>query len=92
MEANKMKIKELIKVLNKYPQDMDIMVLADEFACYYTLEKRRIKKKTLLLGHTAMDVRRLKRCEHPGPPRWREKHQFFGECDIKDKRNILVIQ
>lgn len=87
-----MKIKELSKILKKYPQDMDVMVLADEFGYYYPLEKQRIKSKTLWLGHTSMDVKRLKRCEYPGLPKWREKDCFFEKYDVKEKRKILVIE
>ena len=71
---------------------MDIMVLCDEFACYHPLEKIRIKKKTLWLGYTSNDVKHLKRCEYPGIPKWREKNSFYGECEIKEKRSVLVIE
>ena len=87
-----MKVKELSKILKDYPEDMDIMVLCDEFGCYYPLEKTRLKKKTLLLGHTSMDVKRLKKCEYSGPPKWREKHNFYDNCEVKEKRKILVIE
>ena len=87
-----MKIKDLISLLKKYPKELDIMVLVDEFGCYYPLENRRIKKKTLWLGHTSMDVKRLKRCEYPGPPKWRVKYSFFENCDVKEKRKVLVIE
>jgi hypothetical protein len=87
-----MKIKELRKFLKKYPEDMDIMVLCDEFGCYHPLEKRRIKNKTLWFGHTSMDVKRLKRGEYPGSPKWRVKYSFFEECDVKEKRKVLVIE
>ena len=92
MEGCKMKVKELSNILKRYPEDMDIMVLVDEFGCYYPLENKRIKKKTLWLGHTSMDIKHLKRCEYPGSPKWREKDRFYAMCDIKEKRKMLVVE
>jgi hypothetical protein len=83
-----MKIKELSKILKKYPEDMDVMVLCDEFGYYHPLERRRIKNKMLWFGHTSMDVKRLKRSEYPGPPKWRVKYSFFEECDVKEKKKV----
>jgi len=86
-----MNIKDLIEFLQKCPPELDVLVLADEFACYYPLEKEMLKTKNLCLGHTEQDVKKIKRCEYPGSPKWREKDWFHGKCDIKKKRKVLTI-
>ena len=91
-----MKIKELIKILKKYPQELDIMLLADEFLCYYPLKRGRMSVKILLLGHNEHDLKRIQQRikdgnNEPIEPRWREKDWFFGKSEIKEEKKVLTL-
>lgn len=95
-----MKVKDLISLLKQYPKDLDVMVLADEFLCYYPLKKERIIQKTLFLGNTGYEMvinsERKKKNNDLIPFKWREKNWFYDDDKykrkIKEKRKVLVIE
>ena len=72
------------------------MLLADEFLCYYPLEKHRVVVKTLLLGHHENDLKRIQQRikngnKEPIEPKWREKDWFFGKSEIKEEKKVLTL-
>lgn len=90
-----MKIKDLIKVLEKYSPELDVMVLADEILCYYPLEEKRIKEQELSFGYTGYEVGLIKEGKKR-EPKWRENNWFYDDDDNKreiiEKKKVLIIE